>query len=148
MTFSLKNTIYSIGGISPIKEICRRWNGLAGILCYHSVLPDNELINFEVPYTTLSIKYELFDNYKLRKLENNKKNFENLENYYSISLLEKAKNDAIKLHKTVDTILIGWDVKLTKDKYYFLEGNYLPGNIFFYDLYYIDKLELCSKIKY
>ena len=61
MTFSLKNTIYSIGGISPIKEICRRWNGLAGILCYHSVLPDNELINFEGPYTTLSIKEELFD---------------------------------------------------------------------------------------
>ena len=95
-----------------------------------------------------SSMYELFDNYKLRKLENNKKNFENLENYYSISLLEKAKNDAIKFHKTVDTILIGWDVKLTKDKYYFLEGNYLPGNIFLCDLYYIDKLELCSKIKY
>lgn len=67
---------------------------------------------------------------------------------YSYSLLKKSIMKAIELHKKLDAIIIGWDVKITDKNYYFLEGNFGPGNIFFNDYYYLDKLDFVTKIKY
>ena len=67
---------------------------------------------------------------------------------YSDSLLKTSIMKAIELHKKIDTIIIGWDVKLTDKDYYFLEGNFCAGNVFFQDYYYLDKLDFASKIKY
>ena len=67
---------------------------------------------------------------------------------YSHLLLKMSIMKAIELHKKLDAIIIGWDVKLTDENYYFLEGNFGPGNVFFHDYYYLDKLDFASKIKY
>ena len=62
-----------------------------------------------------------------------------LTDYFFIQLLEKSMNKALILHKKIDTIIIGWDVMLTDNNYYFLEGNFAPGNLFEYDYYYYEK---------
>ena len=91
--------------------------------------------------------YEVNDD-KVRKLTEKNSEY-NLQYFnYSYSLLKQSTEKAIELHKKLDTIIIGWDVKITKDKYYFLEGNFGAGNIFFDDCYYLDKLDFISKIKY
>jgi hypothetical protein len=94
-----------------------------------------------------STHYEVKDD-SVRKLTD--KNYDTNIQYfgYSYSVLKTALNKSIELHKKLNAIMIGWDVKLTDENYYFFEGNFGPGNIFFYDYYYLDKLDFVSKIKY
>ena len=57
----LKNLAFSIGGISPVKEICKVNKGRAGIICYHRVIPDSQFESLEGPHKYLSIKESLFE---------------------------------------------------------------------------------------
>lgn len=57
----IKNCIYSIGGISPVKELCKGLRGRAGIICYHRVIPDNKFKLLEGPHKNLSINESLFE---------------------------------------------------------------------------------------
>ena len=93
--------------------------------------------------TTHQVKHD-----NVRKLTDKNYNMLLKDFNYSYSLLKIALNKAIKLHKKLDAIIIGWDVKLTDENYYFLEGNFGPSNVWFDDYYYLDKLDFASKIKY
>lgn len=93
--------------------------------------------------TTHQVKHD-----NVRKLTDKNYNMLLKDFNYSYSLLKMSRMKAIELHKKLDAIIIGWDVKLTDENYYFLEGNFGPGNIMFDDYYYLDKLDFASKIKY
>ncbi len=94
-----------------------------------------------------AVMYEVNDD-NVRKLTEKNSEF-NLQYFnYSYSLLKQSIEKAIELHKKLDAIIIGWDIKITNNQYYFLEGNFSPGHIFFDDFYYLDKLDFTSKIKY
>ena len=93
--------------------------------------------------TTYQVKHD-----NVRKLTDKNYNMLLKDFNYSYSLLKMSRMKAIELHKKLDAIIIGWDVKLTDENYYFLEGNFCPGNIMFDDYYYLDKLDFVSKIKY
>ena len=92
------------------------------------------------------IDYEVKDN-KLRKLKEPEYNLE-LNKFYSPKLLEKAIENSLKLHSKINTIIIGWDVKITKNNYYFLEGNFAPCSLILHDYYFLDKFNFVKKISY
>jgi hypothetical protein len=154
------NSIPSEEGIFILQEQIKNinYNGHFRITTYWN----KENNTHEILYTYLFIqenKIKLLSNGKgstlyevkddtVRKLTN--KDYDiNLQYFdYSYSILKTALNAAIEMHKKLNTIMIGWDVKLTDENYYFLEGNFGPGNVFFHDYYYLDKLKFVSKIKY
>jgi hypothetical protein len=155
-----RDSIPTKEGIFLIQEkvINKKYNGHFRIVTHY----DKENNTHKILYTYLCIQedntkivsnvgritiYEV-NNDSVRRLIEKKHKF-NLQKFdYSYSLLTTALNKAVELHKKLNAIMIGWDVKLTDENYYFLEGNYGPGNIFFSDYYYLDKLDLVSKIKY
>ena len=91
------------------------------------------------------IDNKIYNKYRVLSEKNYDKK---LSDIYSIETLNKAVKDCLQLHKKINNILIGWDVKIYKKNYYFLEGNYAPSNIFIYDYYYYDKFNKISKINY
>jgi hypothetical protein len=92
------------------------------------------------------IDYEVKNN-KLRKLDEPNYTLE-LKKFYSPKLLKKAIIKSLKLHSKINTIIIGWDVKITKNNYYFLEGNLAPSSLFFHDYYFLDKFNFVKNISY
>ena len=46
----------------------------------------------------------------------------------SDNIFKKIKNDALKIHKNLKEIdIIGWDIVISGNDYYFLEGNIFAG---------------------
>jgi hypothetical protein len=64
-----------------------------------------------------------------------------LNNYFSDKILYDAFEKALDLHNILPkyVISIGWDIMLTDDKYYFLEGNIPACTVETYDYYYYEK---------
>ena len=56
-------------------------------------------------------------------------------------LIENAKRDASRMHReNFDNIdVIGWDIVISENKYFFLEGNVSAGSVFSSDLDYTSK---------
>jgi len=93
------------------------------------------------------VLYEVKAN-KVRKLTDCEYTLKIEDFHYSPQLLQNSIKHALKLHSKIDAIIIGWDVKITNKKYYFLEGNFGPGNIWFDDYYYLDKFNFIKNIDY
>jgi hypothetical protein len=80
--------------------------------------------------------------------------FENVKTNEKIiiktNLIESAKRDALLMHKSLKDIdIIGWDIVVSGDRYYFLEGNIFAGGIISRDKEYARKAKKfikCVKI--
>ena len=80
--------------------------------------------------------------------------FENVKTNEKIiiktNLIESAKRDALLMHKSLKDIdIIGWDIVVSGDRYYFLEGNIFAGGIIRSDKEYARKAKKfinCVKI--
>jgi D-alanine-D-alanine ligase-like ATP-grasp enzyme len=94
------------------------------------------------------VKFNNNQIYNSYRVLTNRKYDKKLSDLFSIKILDKALNDSLKLHSKINTILIGWDVIICEDNYYFLEGNFMPGNVFPEDYYFYDKFNIIKKISY
>jgi hypothetical protein len=55
----------------------------------------------------------------------------NLGDMFSLNLIDESVHSALKLHRSLskDVISVGWDVMITDDTCYFLEGNVPAGSV-------------------
>ena len=68
----IRSTYYSIGGFPGMKSLVKHWKGTGAILCYHRVLPQNQMISDNSPNRSLCVSSERFEE-QMRVLSENYK---------------------------------------------------------------------------
>jgi hypothetical protein len=87
------------------------------------------------------------ENFSLRYYKNKEPTLL-LKDFYSKDLLLLSLDKSILLHKTFPkyVLTIGWDVMITDNDYYFLEGNIPGGSILIDDYFFYEKSLKLNKI--